>query len=367
MKNMNCISITYKKAPLEIRNRIAFDQSEIESFYTQIDGQCVLLLTCNRLEIYFEIPMEAMEEQLCQFKGLNRDDMMPYFATYTKAAAIRHLARVACGMDSMVLGEDEIYRQVKEAYEQARTLKKTSYTFNTIFQMVMKTVKQIKTQTGLSSTSVSVGTLAAHAVFDFGAKTVLIIGISGKIGSITAKNILAKPHIHLIGTTRQHHSDLFATYPQVQMEPYQQRYTLVQQADVIISATASPHYTITKTELTKWIDEKPRLFIDLAVPNDMDPHLQELPHCSYLNIDHFQQLAKTNNKKKQGYAQRAEVVIDQRVSDILKELRMHDVIADLPQMKEKGIESFVYSLRKTDSYEQMDAIVSWLEKWVNNA
>ena len=363
---MNCISISYKIAPIEIRNLLAFDFNEKAQFFDQIEGQCVILSTCNRLEIYFDIDINAMEEQLCRFKALDRDALMPYIATYTSAGAIRHLARVACGMDSMVLGEDEIYRQVKEAYEDARQLKKTSYTFNTIFQMVMKTVKQIKTQTGLSSTSVSIGTLAAHAVFDFGAHSVLIIGISGKIGSITAKNILAKPNIALIGTTRQHNVSLFATYPQVTMKPYKERYDLIPQADVIISATSSPHYTITKAELEKHIDTKPRLFIDLAVPNDMDPHLQELPHCTYLNIDHFQQLAKTNNQKKLGYAQRAQVTIDQGVSDILKELRMHDLIAYLPQIKEKTMESFVYSLRKTDYYEQMDAIASWLEKWVTN-
>lgn len=85
-----------------------------------------------------------------------------------------------------------------------------------------------------------------------------------------------------------------------------------------------------------------------------------------MNIDHFQQLAKTNNQKKQDYAQRAQATIDQGVSDILKELRMHDVISYLPQIKEKTMESFVYSLRKTNTYEQMDAIVSWLGKWVNN-
>ncbi|MCI6088633.1 MAG: hypothetical protein MR683_07420 [Absicoccus porci] len=89
--------------------------------------------------------IDAMEDQLCRFKDLDCDVMMPYFATYTSVGAIRHLARVACGMDSMVLGEDEIFSQVKEAYEYSRQFKKTTYSFHTIFQRVMKTVKQIKT------------------------------------------------------------------------------------------------------------------------------------------------------------------------------------------------------------------------------
>ncbi|MDD7330295.1 MAG: hypothetical protein PUG52_04550 [Absicoccus porci] len=110
-----------------------------------MEGQCVLLSTCNWLEIYFDIDIDAMEDQLCRFKDLDCDVMMPYFATYTSVGAIRHLARVACGMDSMVLGEDEIFSQVKEAYEYSRQFKKTTYSFHTIFQRVMKTVKQIKT------------------------------------------------------------------------------------------------------------------------------------------------------------------------------------------------------------------------------
>lgn len=142
---MNCISISYKIAPIEIRNLLAFDATEKKHFFDQIEGQCVLLSTCNGLEIYFDIDIDAMEDQLCRFKNLDCDVMMPYFATYTSVGAIRHLARVACGMDSMVLGEDEIFSQVKEAYEYSRQFKKTTYSFHTIFQRVMKTVKQIKT------------------------------------------------------------------------------------------------------------------------------------------------------------------------------------------------------------------------------
>lgn len=367
----NCISISYKKAPLDVRERVTIQAQEIESFYRNVKGHAVLVSTCNRLEIYFDIDIPEMEIYLAVQKNTHREELLPYIRLYTGQRAIRHLIRVACGIDSMVLGEDEILRQIKEAYYRAHELHKTNKVFNTIFQMVIRASKDIKTNTGLSTTPVSIGTLAANEVFHFPKekKVVLLMGITGDIGTIIAKNIIIKPGITLMGTIRRHSSPLFQTYPQIQMKDFKDRYQLVNEADVIISATTSPHYTITCKEYeTKVTVDKPRLFIDVSVPGNIDKNIKAYPNCRLIDMDGFQELSKRNNELKKQYAQSAEEAVLEWTEVIEKELRMYDLIQILPRlqedMDEKGLFHVLFSMRKLTNYEQMNQIIAWLEAYI---
>ena len=171
---MNTLSISYKTAPQSVREAFSFSAEEQERFYPEafvkLPGvsQCVILSTCNRFEIYFDGGREnikPMEKLVCENRGITLREVLRYFNVYEDGGAVLHLTRVASGIDSMVLGEDEILRQLKEAYGRALENGATSSEFNTIFQMAIAAAKNIKTDTGLSTTPVSFGTLAANEVF----------------------------------------------------------------------------------------------------------------------------------------------------------------------------------------------------------
>lgn len=379
---MNCISISYKKTPQEVREQFSFSPDQQRSFFhavrTGVEGvtQCVILSTCNRCEIYFDgtgASLRPMEDLLCQVKGFPLRKMLPMIYVYTEDGAVLHLIRVASGIDSMVLGEDEILRQLKEAYQTALDAKMTAFEFNTVFQMAISAAKDIKTNTGLSTTPVSFGTLAANEVFHWPGrqKRVLIIGVTGKIGSITAKNLGSKPEIELWGTTRSLHgkNPSLSDLPMMHLVSFAERYRYMDDADIVISATTSPHYTVTQEELEPaLVTAKPRLFIDLAVPADMDRCIAEIKGVRLLDIDWFRAEAEKNTAIKQKEAQAAGKSAEAFTDEIQKELQLHHLISKLPELEqdvsEQGIDNLIYSLRSLASRSQVEAVVKWLDDYM---
>jgi len=377
---MNCIGITYRQAPLSVRSSLAVSPEERSALFRQFRmrfpaAECVALSTCNRFELYYEADrsLHDMEQFLCKARGLNYEEVIPYISVYEGDSAVRHLCRVACGIDSMVLGEDEILHQLKEAYAVAHDDGMTGFALNTIFQMAVNAAKEIKSETGLSETPVSIGTLAANEASHFldGPVNVLVIGLSGKMGGIVARNLAAKSHVHLMGTVREHRPrSALPDVPGMELVPYPDRYQVVDRADVIISATTSPHYTLTRRRFEEAIrTEKPRLLIDLAVPEDLDREFAGLSSVRLMNLDEFRELARTNNVKKKELAEQAATAADAYAEDILKELRLHELIGYLPELnaavEADGVDRLIYSLRKLADRRQVDAVTDWLEDYLN--
>lgn len=395
---MNIIGINFKQAPLDVRSKFAFNREDIQTFreelFSKADkiNQCVVISTCNRCEICIDGDLkdvDFLQHFICEYKNIDYDSAIKYFNVFLEEKAIRHLTRVACGIDSMILGEDEILRQLKDAYQDSLEAGATGYEFNTIFQMVIAAAKDIKTSTGLSETPVSVGTLTANLVASLPGehKKVMIIGITGKIGSITAMNIAYKGNVEIIGTSRLHGvktaeaseisekssvklSNLLVD-PNVTLIDYSKRYEYISDVDVVISATTSPHYTITRNDLIACKDIKtPKVFIDLAVPPDIDRSVADIEGVELYDIDYFNTLARNNNQLKQTKAQIAEKSAEEWARNIEKELKIHDLIEQIPVIEkavnEKGIGKLIYSLRKMADKEQVDGISKWLTDYVGS-
>ncbi len=367
---MNIISISYKTTPVNIRELFAFSKEEQEEFLKLVQRQgqikeIVLVSTCNRTEIYFSgdskvIPV--MEQLLSDFKQAALEDVRKYLLVYNGERAIRHLFQVTCGMDSMVLGEDEILGQMREAYEKALGLGSTGYLLNTLFQAAIACAKQIKTDTKLSKTPISIGTLVANEIFRFPkeGKKVLIIGLTGKMGTIIMKNIYCRQKIEIIGTSRSHNSreEYSANYEKVTMVDYKMRYQYMDEADVIISATTSPHYTVTFHELADNLHtRKERLFIDLSVPMDIDEDITGINKVKLYNIDYFKEASKHNSLRKEEEADRAGSILEEHLEETKKELCFHDFLPDLPRVREvfekHTFEKLLYELRDKASQEEL--------------
>ena len=158
---MHCISISHKKTPVKIREQFAFTEEQVQAFAKIVRQQqeitgMVLLTTCNRCEIYFsgdKNSLYLMEMLLCQYKGVSHRESMKYFLEFSGESALKHLFMVASGMDSMVIGEDEILRQVKAAYQMAMANQMTGHELNIVFQSAINSAKVIKTDTGISNGS----------------------------------------------------------------------------------------------------------------------------------------------------------------------------------------------------------------------
>ena len=255
----------------------------------------VVLCTCNRSEVYVsgtKYAIGELQREIADYKNIRLEELLKYLNIYSGESAIRHLFKVACGFDSMVLGEDEILGQVKDAYQMSKAQKTVDYEMNVLFQKAVTCAKRIKTDTRLSKTPLSIATLVANEVFRFengrDMKKVMVIGMSGKMGSIITKNIISKPGIEITGTVRRHNACLTVNVQsdRVKVVDYRDRYQYMNDMDIVISATLGPHYTVTYEELSKVLEDgRKRLFIDVAVPVDMDPSIGEIDGLSLFDID----------------------------------------------------------------------------------
>jgi glutamyl-tRNA reductase len=317
------ISVSYQHTPIEIRERFSYSRQEQEVFLSNFIKndkikECVLIATCNRTELYCygneaydhgDIFL-SMQQALVQMAGFKDDqNISTYLRFYQDQKASHHLFQVAAGLDSMVIGEDQILGQVKTAYEMAHKLHTTGTYLNTLFRYAVTGAKKVKTDTNLSKMPISTATIAIKAVMqefhgNLNKKNILLIGASGEIGSIVLKNLRDINGITLYATTRQKNLQHYGM--QIQEIPYEKRYEMLDQMDVIISATSSPHYTITKQEFVNaTITRKKRVCVDLAVPMDLEPSIKDLDQIAYYNIDDFETISKSNNEQKQKEAETA--------------------------------------------------------------
>lgn len=383
---MFVISISHKIATVEIRERFSFSKEEQEEFLQLVMEQghfeeSVILSTCNRCEVYFTpspaisdfVAVQEMERLLAGFKRTELSLLLKYFLVYNEEKAMRHLFSVTCGMDSMVIGEDEILGQVKDAYNRALSLKATKYMLNTMFQAAITCAKRIKTDTKLSKTPVSIGTLAANEVFRFEReiKHVLIIGLTGKMGTIIMKNLYGKENIQITGTSRSHNSIeiINREYQNVRMIEFKARYEFIEEADIVISATTSPHYTITCKELAESIrTRKERLFLDLSVPLDIDREITEIDGITLHDIDYYNQVSSQNSKLKEEETIRAAQIMEEYLDEARKELVFHSFLPDIPNVS-LALEkiqpvNLLYELKDKANSEELSVVLQLLRKMI---
>lgn len=439
---MFCISINHKNTPADVRERFAFTTKGQRQFTERLKaevGGCVVLSTCNRMEIYFtdrcepcgSVITEKMSsgeasvgrggllEQIEMLLANDRDVpvslVRKYSMNYEGFQCTLHLCRVACGMDSMVLGEVEIIHQVKSAYLVAKEIGACDGELNIAFQGALAAAKAVATESDATRLPVSVGTLSAReavsfirnggtentcrdvrrdeadcksALGDHGeivkAETaragyddgvyaentctgnILVVGATGKIGSIVVKDIAdLAPDIEITGTSRSHNSadGIFGRHQQIRIEDYSRRYELAAWADVIISATASPHYTFVRDELAEAVkmQHKRRLFLDLAMPKDVDPAVSDVTGCVLRDIDYIRTLSRENNESRAKTITEMEPWLISQVDEIMKNIafsrfnREHgDVMA---QLKTTDGAKLVYKLKGQLEYEAFEKML----------
>lgn len=331
---MECISISHKTASSGEREKFYIPKEKAGDFLRSIRAvtgveQCVLLSTCNRTEVYVqgeENRFRELEEVLSEVSGSDGEQIRNLARRYQGRKALQHLFRVVCGMESMVLGEDEILGQTRDAYMAAKEAGYTGYELNAAFQAALACAKRVKTETMLSKTAVSVATLAASEVARLPLlhKTVLLMGGSGQMGGIILKNLLSQKNVRIIATVRSHNGICQTGGEQVEHVDYQNRYAALEEADAVISATASPHYTLTAGRVREAMrTQKERLFLDISMPPDLDAEIGNLAHCRLVALDDIKRLAEANNRLKQQAFADAEEILEEELERLCKVLAFH--------------------------------------------
>jgi glutamyl-tRNA reductase len=386
--NIIVIGLNYKQTPIEIREKLNFkvtEQKKALDEIIKIEGinECILLSTCNRTEIYIyseysHFDSSKIEKKVCELKGLDLYNIKKHFYIYSCSNAVRHIFKVASGLESMVLGEDQILRQVKDAYDFSLKACTSSSVLNTLFRDAITVAKRVKTFTEISKNSVSIGTQAVLLiekllVENLKNKSALIIG-AGKIGSITLKNLLSKGIGNIFVTNRIHGKvqNISELYDNVEIIDYAMRYSVMDKCDVIISSTTSPHYTVTKDLLENAIKvPKQRVFIDLAVPRDIDVDIKQVSGVLYFNIDHLKVEVDKNLDKRLLEASKAEEIVSEYVLEYENWYHFREVLPIVKDAQKFANEilnekiNFVMNRLKCSSDEDKEVIKLSIKNAVN--
>ena len=385
------LSLSFRNTPQKIREHFAFDNEDkkrlLKSLCSEeLIDEAVVLITCNRTEIYvssgndkstsgiINIILEKCEDII----GINIDNIRDYLLFYTGKSAVSHLYKVSAGLDSMLVGEDQILGQVKDAIEFARECDTAHLYLNTLFRDAVTEAKKIKTETMISKSGVSTATLALRAAKDvlnsFSGKNILIIGASGKIGDIVLKNALSYDFEQIYVTRRRHNIDMSPNaMDRVSIIEYNDRYDYIRNADVIVSATSGPHFTLTKEHIQENIVlGSKKVFIDLAVPCDIDERVSNLDNIYYYNMDDMKKFADENNEKKKISIEKANAMTDEGVEKFLKWALFQEnlkVFSDATENLEKEmarigekktLEHLFYKIRDNGSLEALQSIIDVL-------
>lgn len=315
---------------MALREQLAFAPEQIAEALLDLTAKtavtdAVIVSTCNRTELYFSGSNEQSKQViawLTQFHQLNRSDVEPHLYLHCDDAASTHLMRVACGLDSLVLGEPQILGQVKQAYSQSRQLGTIQPVFERLFQKTFAVAKQVRTDTEIGASAVSVAfaavTLARQIFGKLNDVKVLLIG-AGETIELVAKHLLEQGAAHLTVANRSYdRAAALAGQFHGQVVTLSQVPQALVDADVVISSTASTLPIVGKGMVEQALKKrrhKPMFLVDLAVPRDIEAQVAELEDAYLYTVDDLQNIVAQNIQSRQHAAAQAEQMIAEGVAD----------------------------------------------------
>jgi len=334
--NLRAIGCNVASAPVELRERLAFAPPLLTHALAELNArygtEAVILGTCNRVELYLarpevEAPLHAplLAEFLGEVHGLRAEAILPHLYEHADEEAVRHLFRVACGLDSVVLGEAQITGQVKEAYETARQAGSTGSLLNTLFPAALRVAKRVRTETGIGRGHASVSSAAVDfllTVFDtFTDKVVLVIG-AGKMGRLTLQHIRELHPARVLVTNR--HLDKAqrrAAECGGQVVPWDQLDEALIQADIVLSTTGAPEPIVSQRRFDEKVryqrSGRPLVIFDMAVPRDFDPAIHDGESVILFNVDDLTRVANQALAERRRHIPAAEAIIAQEVQQFV--------------------------------------------------
>jgi glutamyl-tRNA reductase len=348
------VGINYKTAPVEIRERLTFNPNELGEAMNRLQTkksilENIIISTCNRTEVYAVVDQlhtgrYYMKEFLSEWFEMEQDEFVPYLFIYEHEGAINHLFNVACGLNSMVLGETQILGQVRTSFLLGQEEKTTGTVFNQLFKQAITLAKRAHSETDIGANAVSISYAAvelAKKIFgNLENKHVLILG-AGKMGELAIQNLHSNgvSKVTVINRTYEKAQNLANRFNGI-AKTLQELQCALTEADILISSTGANDFVITKemmAHVEKLRKGKPLFMVDIAVPRDLDPKLAELDNVFLYDIDDLEGIVEANMKERQKEAEKIRIYIEAEIIEFKQWLNMLGVVPVISALREKAL------------------------------
>jgi len=351
--NLILVGVNHKTTPVEIREKLAFTKGKIEESVDRLFNfpdiiEHTILSTCNRVEIYArancqDSAIKAIKQFICDFHEVSPVELEDHFYSYRNEEAVEHLFRVSSSLDSMILGEAQILGQVKDAYSLAKDLRSTGLVLNQLFEKAFSIAKKVREETGIAERSVSISSAAvelAQKIFDdLENHTVMLVG-TGEMAELAAKHLISYgvKTIYVTSRTYERAANLARTLngSALDFEAFKNE---LHRADIVITSTSAPNFIIKKEIVEKAIHErrnKPIFFIDIAVPRDIEPDVNDLENVYLYDIDDLQVVVSANIKEREKEAKNAMNFISQEVTKFNNWVGALDAVPTIVEIRKKA-------------------------------
>jgi glutamyl-tRNA reductase len=317
-----CVGVSYKKADASLRGKFSLTTSVIPYLFddaqTQGISSLVVSSTCNRTEIYAQVDdVETLKTLLFKHSEGTKEAFEKVGVVRKGQDAIMHLFRVGTGLDSQILGDFEIIAQLKQSFKLSKRKNMLSSYMERMFNAVIQASKCIKTETELSSGATSVSYVSVRYMLDtipdLDDKNILLFGV-GKIGRNTCENLIKHTknnHITLINRTRERAEELGGKFS-IDVKDYAALPVEIRKADVLVVATGAEKPTIAKSVIHT---DKPLLILDLSMPKNVNPNVEELPNVTLLHLDELSKMSDKTLLARQKFVPQAEIIIREVLAD----------------------------------------------------
>ncbi len=379
------IGINYNTAPVAIRERLAFPAESLEaSLKTLRNSQHIngaaILSTCNRTEFYCQSDKNGTKtliEWISDNKKISANEFTPYLYSHANNHSIRHIFRVACGLDSMVLGEPQILGQMKTAYQAAYEANTLSKHLGKLFQYTFSAAKKVRTDTAIGSSPVSVAFAAvqlAQQIFDsLSQQTALLIG-AGETIELTARHLQQNNIGRLIIANRTFDkAHTLASQFNGYAISLAEIPTHLAEADIVISSTASQLPILGKGRVESAIKKrkhKPMFMVDLAVPRDIEAEVEQLRDVYLYTVDDLQNTIDKNMDSRRKAAEQAEEIIDTQVEHFLSWMRSQGAQSLIKDYRQKAEltrdEVLAKALSQLNNGQQAEQVLNRLAHTLTN-
>jgi glutamyl-tRNA reductase len=344
--------VSHKTAPVEIRERLAFPEPVLADALKKLkacDGvsEALILSTCNRVEITITVddtcePQTIVDAFLAETRSVSPEGMEPHLYRHEGREAIHHLFRVASSLDSMVVGEPQILGQLKAAYAAAKAEGVLTGWLDSLLSRAFSVAKRVRSETGIGQMAVSVSYAAvelSRKIFgSLSNRTVMIAG-AGKMSELAARHLRRSGASHVFVTNRTHERAIeMAKLFQGTPVEYSRFVSMLPEVDILIASSGAPHYILRKEDMHRVISarrNKPMFLIDIAVPRNIEPSVNDLDNVFLYDIDDLQEVVNANLRERMKEADRAEEVVAQEVERMVARLHVQSVAPTIVSLQEE--------------------------------
>ncbi|MBM7578860.1 glutamyl-tRNA reductase [Jeotgalibacillus terrae] len=348
------VGLNYKTAPVEMRERLSFQEADLSKAMTELQGrksilENVIVSTCNRTEIYAVVDQlhtgrYYIKQFLADWFNLDKDEFSPYLFMYEKDGAMEHLFKVSCGLDSMIVGETQILGQVRKSFFTGQENGTTGTVFNELFKQAVTLAKKAHSETDIASNAVSVSYAAvelAKKIFgDLNKKHVLILG-AGKMGELAIQNLQGSgaTKVTVINRTFEKAEALADKFSGSAKELRELQCALIE-ADILITSTGAQEALISKemmTDVERMRKGRPFFMVDIAVPRDLDPAINELDNVFLYDIDDLEGIVQANLEERKQAAEAIGLMVEESIVAFKEWLNMLGVVPVISELREKAL------------------------------